>query len=223
MFVFIIICKVISVKRILISSTFTIGQKCIQANWKESMDDEELHRTITINILDFRYLKQTPNYHSIFHLYEDKEHFLLTDAMEIHFMELPKLFIKWRHKEVDPHEDRLVRWLLLLGSAEDEQLTSVLEEIAMNEDTTLKRAIEEWDRVSQDPEVILAYQAREKAILDEQSALKRAERLGKRAGMEEGKRKTAIKLLELGVDHETIAKATELSVEEIETLKKNKD
>ncbi|SFQ87643.1 PD-(D/E)XK nuclease family transposase [Priestia endophytica DSM 13796] len=43
----------------------------------------------------------------------------------------------------------------------------------MQEDQVLKKAIDEWERVSQDPEVLLAYEARRKALLDEKSALKR--------------------------------------------------
>ena len=43
------------------------------------------------------------------------------------------------------------------------------------------KAIDKWERVSQDPEVLLAYEARRKALLDEKSALKRAETIEKRA------------------------------------------
>ncbi|WP_240689300.1 Rpn family recombination-promoting nuclease/putative transposase [Ammoniphilus sp. YIM 78166] len=62
----------------------------------------------------------------------------MTDALEIHFMELPKLLIKWRNGEVNPRENRLVRWLLLLEASENEEITQILEEIAMQEDQTLK-------------------------------------------------------------------------------------
>jgi hypothetical protein len=44
------------------------------------------------------------------------------------------------------------------------------------EDQVLKKAMDEWERVSQDPEVLLAYEARRKALLDEKSALKRAKK-----------------------------------------------
>ncbi|WP_016766522.1 hypothetical protein [Priestia megaterium] len=42
------------------------------------------------------------------------------------------------------------------------------------------KAIDEWELVSQDPEVLLACEARQKALLDEKSALKRAETLGEK-------------------------------------------
>lgn len=179
---------------------------------KEGMDYGELCCAITINIVNFRYFYHTANYHSVFKLYEQEEKFLLTDALEIHFMELTKLLIKWRNGEVNPRENRLVRWLLLLEASENEEITQILEEIAMQEDQTLKKAIDEWDRVSQDPEMLLAYEARQKALLDELSALRRAEK--------KGKEEVALNLLKLGVDMETIVKATGLTLEEIEQLRK---
>jgi len=138
-------------------------------------------------------------------------------------MELPKLLIKWRHREVDPREDLLVRWLLLLEASEDEEITQVLEEIAMQEDQVLKKAIDEWERVSQDPEVLLAYEARRKALLDEKSALKRAEKLGEKRGEERGEKKGIVKvalgMIEKGLTDTMIVDLTGLTEEEIEKLR----
>ncbi|MED4732357.1 Rpn family recombination-promoting nuclease/putative transposase [Aneurinibacillus migulanus] len=187
---------------------------------KEGMDYGELCRTITINIVDFRYLSHTLGYHSIFQLYETEEKFLLTDTLEIHFMELPKLLIKWRRGEVNPRENQLVRWLLLLEASEDEEITQVLEEIAMQEDQTLKKAIDEWERVSQDPEVLLAYEARRKTLLDEKSALRRAEKQGEIIGEKRGIMKVALGMIQKGMDNKTIAELTELTQEEIEQLRR---
>ncbi|MEH6881829.1 Rpn family recombination-promoting nuclease/putative transposase, partial [Priestia megaterium] len=184
----------------------------------------ELCKTITINIINFRYLSHITDYHSTFQLYEREQKLLLTDMLEIHFMELPKLLIKWRHREVDPREDQLVRWLLLLEASEDEEITQVLEEIAMQEDQVLKKAMDEWERVSQDPEVLLAYEARKKALLDEKSALKRAENLGKiegeRIGVEKTIKTMALGMIHKGIDNETISDLTGLSQEEINNLRR---
>ncbi|WP_238159421.1 Rpn family recombination-promoting nuclease/putative transposase, partial [Priestia megaterium] len=154
-----------------------------------------------------------------FQLYEREQKLLLTDMLEIHFMELPKLLIKWRNREVDPREDQLVRWLLLLEASEDEEITQVLEEIAMQEDQVLKKAIDEWERVSQDPEVLLAYEARRKALLDEKSALKRAETLGEKKGKEETLKKVALGMIEKGLDDSVIVELTGFTPEEIEKLR----
>jgi predicted transposase/invertase (TIGR01784 family) len=62
----------------------------------EGMAYQELAKTITINILDINYILQTRNYHSVFRLFEIEEGFELTEALEIHFMELAKFLVKWR-------------------------------------------------------------------------------------------------------------------------------
>ncbi|MBM7683688.1 putative transposase/invertase (TIGR01784 family) [Pullulanibacillus pueri] len=56
----------------------------------------DLTQTITINILNFRLLKETSMFHTSYHLYEDVESFCLTDVMEIHFIEIPKLLVQWK-------------------------------------------------------------------------------------------------------------------------------
>ena len=186
---------------------------------KEGMDYGELCKTITINIVNFRYLSHMHDYHSTFQLYEREQKLLLTDMLEIHFMELPKLLIKWRNREVDPREDQLVRWLLLLEASEDEEITQVLEEIAMQEDQVLKKAMDEWERVSQDPEILLAYEPRRKALLDEKSALKRAERLGEERGEKKGIQKVALGMIQEGIDSKMISKLTGLTIEEVDKLR----
>ncbi|CAH0324172.1 hypothetical protein SRABI82_05818 [Priestia megaterium] len=85
----------------------------------------------------------------------------------------------------------------------------------MQEDQVLKKAMDEWERVSQDPEVLLAYEARRKALLDEKSALKRAEKKGK----EEAIKAMAIGMIQEGIANNVISKLTGLSIEEIEILR----
>ncbi|AWG44806.1 hypothetical protein BEH_25960 (plasmid) [Priestia filamentosa] len=199
--------------------TLYYWSKMYSSQMKEGMDYGELCQTITINIVNFRYLSHINHYHSVFQLYEREEKLLLTDMLEIHFMELPKLLIKWRRKEVDPREDQLVRWLLLLEASEDEEITQVLEEIAMQEDQVLKKAIDEWERVSQDPEVLLAYEARRKALLDEKSALKRAESRGEEKGRKETIKNMALGMIQKGIDNQTISDLTGLTQEEINNLR----
>lgn len=97
----------------------------------------------------------------------------------------------------------------------------------MQEDQVLKKIMDEWKCVSQDPEVLLAYEARKKALLDEKSALKRAEKLaeekGKQIGEEIGEKKGIIKvalsMIQKGLDTQTIVEFTNLTPEEIDKLR----
>ncbi|PFE59442.1 ATPase, partial [Bacillus cereus] len=52
---------------------------------------------------------------------------LLSDDIEVHIVEIPKLLQQWREEKVNPWEDSFVRWLLLLPANEDEHLTQTLE------------------------------------------------------------------------------------------------
>ncbi|MHB1407621.1 MAG: Rpn family recombination-promoting nuclease/putative transposase, partial [Desulfitobacteriaceae bacterium] len=139
-----------------------------------------LNPTITINILNFNYLKETDQFHSAFHLYEQKKQFLLTDALAMHFIELPKLRKQWRAREVTPQQDRLVRWLFLLDGNEDEEIRKQLEAISM-EDPMIERAMKDWEYVSTDPKVRELYFDRRKAVLDRMAAAKAAELREERA------------------------------------------
>lgn len=73
--------------------TLYYWSKMFTSQMKEGMQYGELNKTITINILDFRYLHQLKDFHSTFHLYDLKHQHRLTDTIEIHFMELPKFLI----------------------------------------------------------------------------------------------------------------------------------
>ena len=151
---------------------------------QESMAYDELNPTITINILNFNCLQETEEFHSAFHLYEQKKKFLLTDALALHFIEMPKLRRKWRAREVTPRQDKLVRWLLLLDGSEDEEIRQQLEVIAM-EDAMLNRALKDWEKASADPKLRELYFDRRKVVLDELAAI-RAAGLREQKALEKG-------------------------------------
>ena len=200
---------------------------------REGMAYKELVKAVTINILDYNYLNQTKNYHNVFHLYEDEEKFQLTDCLEMHFMELPKLISKWRRREVSPWENVLVRWLLLLEGSENQEILRTLEEIAM-QDPVLYQAMAAWEKSSDDPTIREEYFARRKAVLDEMAAVREAElrlrealqagekkaREAEQKGKAEGKAEVAKNLLDMGIEIPKVSKATGLSEEEVKKLRK---
>jgi predicted transposase/invertase (TIGR01784 family) len=58
---------------------------------KQGEDYINLAKVITVNILDFEYLK-LDRFHTKYHLWEDEDKdYLLTDLMEIHFIEPAKV------------------------------------------------------------------------------------------------------------------------------------
>ena len=174
---------------------------------------------------------------------------LLSDDIEIHIVEIPKLTEQWHEEKVNPWKDPFARWLLLLSANEDEHLTKLLEDIAMNQDPILQKAINKWERMSQDSSFRQAYDAREKVLMDEAAKFAHAETEGMKRGMEKGmergmervwkrlrtryrkrsKRRSSTgkiqmikSMYDLGIPLETIAKASKLSVHDVERILENK-
>ncbi|MEH7152986.1 Rpn family recombination-promoting nuclease/putative transposase, partial [Bacillus thuringiensis] len=115
-----------------------------------------------------------------------EKEFRISEDIEIHYIELPKLIAQWRDAQVNPWHDALVRWLLLLTANEDQNLTETLEAIALEQDETLQKAIQKWDNMSHSQQFRREYEAREKVLLDEKAAVAHAEKKGMEKGMKQG-------------------------------------
>ncbi|MFC0213318.1 hypothetical protein ACFFK0_12790 [Paenibacillus chartarius] len=87
----------------------------------------------------------------------------------------------------------------------------------MNE-PKMKKPMDTLEFLRQDAAAKTAYNARMKALSDEKSRIEGAMQEGRTVGIEEVKAKIAAKLLAMGMDIQIVAEATELSVEEIQTL-----
>lgn len=118
----------------------------------------DLKKCVTINILNYKVLPNEHT-HSVFHLREDSSGAPLTDDIEIHFLELPKL-----NQPLIPGEGGLVNWLLFLKGID----YSDWEVLQMNE-PALKKAMETLEFLSQDSEARRKYEDRQKFLMDEAS------------------------------------------------------
>lgn len=181
---------------------------------KKGKPYSSLHKTITINLLNFAMFKEYEDFHTTGKLWNIQQQQLLSDDIEIHIVEIPKLLQHWREEKVNPWEDSFVRWLLLLPANEDEHLTHTLEEIAMNQDPILQKAMDKWEHMSQDASFRKEYEAREKALMDEAAGIAHA--LNK--GVQQGKRQMILGMHRLQIPIETIAQASELTIEEVKKI-----
>ncbi|MFJ8219902.1 Rpn family recombination-promoting nuclease/putative transposase [Bacillus cereus] len=192
----------------------------------QGMKYTELRPTICINIVDFILFPEEEDFHNVGAVMNKKTKHVLTENMQVHFLEIPKVIQEWQGERMNPWEDSLARWLLLFPAYEDERLTTILEAIAMEKDPVLKRAIEDWERLSSDKDFLRLYEAREKAIKDRMSEIETAEEKAAKNAAKEARIETKIKvihnLISLGVPIEKVAEATELSVEEVTMILKNK-
>ena len=179
-----------------------------------------------INLLDFILFSSDEEFQTTGQLWDTTKQRVLSDDIEIHFVEIPKLMKQWREEKVNPWENAFVRWILLLPAHEDEHLTQTLEEIAMNQDPILQKAMDKWENMSHDSSFRSAYEAREKLLLDEQAKLAHAREEGLEEGMEkglekgleEGKIQLIRSMYENGMPLDDIAKFTGLSIEEVERV-----
>ncbi len=189
--------------------TLFYWSKLFSEQLKEGQPFQSLKKTITINILDFSYIK-VEHYHSVFHLWEDfHKECKLTDILEIHFLELPK-FRKARPDLSKP----LDRWLIFIEDSPKE-----VREMAMNNDPVIAKAEELLERLGSLDEVKRYYEAREMAIHDEVTRITGAKAEGEVEGILKGKIETAQNLLSMGMSIQDIAAATGLTMEQIEQLK----
>ncbi|MGN4816827.1 Rpn family recombination-promoting nuclease/putative transposase [Bacillus cereus group sp. MYBK163-2] len=184
----------------------------------QGMKYTELRPTICINIVDFILFPEEKEFHNVNTVMNIKSKRIITENMQLHFLEIPKVIQEWQGERMDPWEDSLARWLLLFPAHEDERLTTILEAIAMEKDPVLKKAIEDWERLSSDKEFLRLYWAREKEIKDRISEIETAEE----KAAKEAKIQLIQNMIEVGVPIEKVAEAAELSVEEVTVILKSK-
>jgi predicted transposase/invertase (TIGR01784 family) len=179
----------------------------------------DLKKTIGINILDHDYLP-LESYHSTFHFYEDdNKTFMLTDMLELHFIECRK----FKKQMFDIH-NALHRWLRFI----DEYATTEQLEELMNMDPLIRKAEERLAHLSADYETRRLYEAREEALLDRNSLIDdarregeaRGEARGEASGEARGAKRTshgiALKLLSKGImSVQEIAELTGLTEAEV--------
>ncbi|MFS0907651.1 hypothetical protein AB3N02_32335 [Priestia aryabhattai] len=87
----------------------------------------------------------------------------------------------------------------------------------MEKDQTLKNAMDEWARVTQDPEVLMTYKVHEESPLDKKSTLKKTEKQGEKRGI----MGVALSMIQKGMDNKTISELTDLTAEELEQIRKH--
>ena len=178
-------------------------------NIKQGQDYTSLEKVITINILDFEFLG-TESYQSSFHLWEDIEKdYMLTDVVEIHFLELPKFRNK---KNKDYRENDIERWLMFL---EKDISETTLKEL-MSLDTAIEKAEQKIEYLSSDEETMRIYYERERSLHERANMISSAEERG-----DLNRAKIAIRnMLSKGMSKELISEMLEVSIELVEEVYK---
>lgn len=171
----------------------------------------DLRKAIQIIITDFELLDEEAH-HNLFQITNQKSKSLLSNHLEIHVLELPKLQINNIIKATE-----LEQWLLFLKSDK-----KIKEALAM-ESTTMREAFEEIERLSQNKETRRLADFREQELMDilqrEEDAREDGVELGIERGIEQGRERTiremVIRLYTNGMSKESVAKNAGIPFEKV--------
>ena len=151
----------------------------------------KLAKTVCINILDFKYLKND-KFHNAYRLKEIHTNEELTDTMELHFIEIPKLRKLENTEEIKEAKSELIR---MSGNSKERDMyerrkESILEKVSLIESA-------------------------------EQKGIEKGLKEGLKKGENKKAIEIAINAINNNLDDNTIQIITGLSLEEIKELKKN--
>ncbi|WML46881.1 Rpn family recombination-promoting nuclease/putative transposase [Neobacillus sp. PS3-34] len=215
----------------MIPRTLFYWSKLFVEDFESGSNYKQLQKTVAINILGFKLEElRYESFHSIFKLREVSSNQLLTDLIEIHFIDFPK-FEEENYNLKNP----LHRWLLFLKEdIPQDQLREVV-----NMDSILNKAEEKLMKLSADPETRREYELRAKALSDERSRMEDAKEEGMEKGIAQGIEKGIAKGIEKGITQgvlkvvqsfldsgmplSEVAKHTPYTEEELEAMLKKKE
>lgn len=178
---------------------------------KSGNDYVFLNKTIEVLIVDFEIdsLKDL-EYHTMWKIIETKyRKNILTDELEIHIIEIPKIYKLIGEKQ----KEELVKWLEFI-----EDPTSKEVENYMNENEGIKEAKNKLEGLSGDERLQRLEELRLKAIMDEKAERRFAIKKGLEEGKKEEKKELAKKMKEKGIDISIIQEITGFAEEEINLL-----
>ena len=171
----------------------------------------DLKRTINVLIANFKIdILKNLEFHTQWKIIEEKgRKTVLTDDLELHIIELPKM----RKNKATGKDKKLIEWLSFLNNPESKEVTNY-----MKNNESMKKAKEKLNTMSEDERIRRLAELREKAILDELEVKAYNYRKGKNDGLEQKNKEIAKKMKEEGLDINIIIKITNLTKEEIEKL-----
>ena len=172
-------------------------------------DYEQLRKTITINILNFR-LFDDDSYWSKCCLSDKETMKQLTDLLEIQFLELNKM------RKLDENSP-ITFWVEFFKDPYSETCKELYKIVP-----ELKEAKDILEMAKADPEKRKLMQDREDAARNYANDISQAKKEGEKIGLEKGEKnakvETAKNLLKIGLTVDQISQATGLSIEDVSNL-----
>ena len=219
--------------------------KLFSSQLHKGEDYSSLKKTISIVILDDTYC-DSDDFHTWSGLHDCRQKIVISDLIEVHFLELPKL----HNLSGQDTDNDCIKWMKFFNAKTKEELIMLSEA-----SPSIKKATNLLMSVSMDEETRQKYEEREEYLFERKMMLQLAEKAGMEKGIEIGREKgkvegreegielgiengkvegreegreegmaiagriVAINLVALGMDDDTISKVTGLPQEEVKKLR----
>ena len=176
----------------------------------------ELRPVISINLIDdILFDKNDKRMHTCYLLKEKNTNKILTDHIQMHYVEIPKFD---KNSNV---KSELKNWILFLKSNKEEDMSQLLKE-----DTIFEKAMEKYNYFTDNEELLNEYDKREAYLVYQHSLMRGSREEGREEGRLEGIKEgikernysIAKSLKASGLDNQFISEHTGLSIKEVEKL-----
>lgn len=194
--------------------------KCYVSNLRNNEKYNDLKQVIVINILDFNLLKDIDKEHSCYVIKELETNHILTNHLEMHFLELPKYLFS-----NSSLIDELDAWFYFLTIKEKREKMEEIMKMLVKKNPIMKEVYDEYSKFVDTKDLFENYAEYEKNYFDilalSEERIKGREE-GIKEGIEQGEKNKAISiaksLKKSGLDAKFISENTGLSIEEIKNL-----
>ena len=186
---------------------------------KKGEDYPELKPVISINLINDILFDKTDNrMHTCYLLKEKNNNQILTDHIQLHYVEIPKFDKNADMAESPPvAKKELKNWILFLKSNKEEDMSQLLKE-----DTIFEKAIKKYNYFTDNEDLLNEYDRREAYLVYQHSLMRGSKeegiKEGKLEGIKEHNYAIARDMKLKNMDIKLISEITGLSIEEIEKL-----
>ena len=175
---------------------------------KKGEDYPELKPVISINLIDdILFDKNDKRMHTCYLLKEKNTNEILTDHIQLHYVEIPKFDEKADIKR------ELKNWILFLKSNKEEDMSQLLKE-----DTIFEKAMKKYNYFTDNEDLLNEYDRREAYLVYQASLMRGATKDGFEAGRHAEQISMATAMKKDGADINLISKYTGLTIDEIKKL-----
>lgn len=162
--------------------TLVYGARMVNSSLAKGEDYDTMKKSIVISFIDGVMFKDTSSFHTKFELRENREGLLLTDRLEIHFLELGKIDDSKYPDEMAPLE----RFCAYLKFAGDHRRADYVEKLLDTGEEAVLMSDQVFREITEDESLQDLLWRREIAEHDLATEVMLAEKDGERLGIEKG-------------------------------------